>query len=192
MYLCPKKGKASIVNVIKKDLTKFNPYSVDNVGGYSCFGNFSFYTTLIFSSGMFFIPIMFDYSVNSGILIQIIISFAVIIYSISIFLLFLLPTSYAFKKAAYEKENHLIKLLDEYNSLFTSSDKSVYQELRIHNLMSNIDFIKNLSTYPFNFNVMLKLTLTSVLPAIIYVLQLLMNKNSLIYKWKEVVEQMIN
>ena len=178
-----------IFNLIKSDSVKINEYDSDTVGGFSCFGNFSLVTTILFSTGVLFIPILYDYAIHSGLIAQLLIFLAVILYSIAIFLVFIIPVALAFKKADKDKEKIIINTLNRYKELRHKPIKTKLDHVEVLNEYNHLNYLKNLATYPFNFSTLLKITLTALFPILLYFLQMVLDPGSIFYNWKEVVEK---
>lgn len=179
-----------IFNLIRSGDVRINEYDSDAVGGFSCFGNFSLTTTILFSTGVLFIPILYDYAIHSGLIAQLIIFLAVIFYGVAIMLVFIIPVALAFKKAEYDKDTMITETLLRYRKIRTIENKTDKQNLEELNAYNHLSYLKGLTTYPFNFNNLFKITLTALFPIVLYFLQMVLDPGSILYNWKEVLEKM--
>ena len=173
-----------ILSLIKSDSVRLNEYDSDSVGGFSSFGNFSLSTTILFSTGVLFIPILYDYAIHSGIIVQLLIFSAVILYGISIVLVFIIPVTLAFKKAEKDKDELINSALIKYKE-YRNSGKNA-EEL---NTFNYLNYLNGLTTYPFNFNNLFKISMTALFPIVLYFTQMLLDPGSILYNWKEVLEK---
>ncbi len=173
-----------ILSLIKSNSVKLNEYDSDSVGGFSSFGNFSLSTTILFSTGVLFIPILYDYAIHSGLIVQLLIFSAVILYGLSIFLVFIIPVTLAYRKAEKDKDELIYNTLLEYRNHRVNGKYA--EELNSYNYLN---YLNGLTTYPFNFNNLFKISLTALFPIVLYFTQMLLDPGSILYNWKEVLEK---
>jgi len=178
-----------IFSLIKSNSVQLDEYNSDSVGGFSCFGNFSLSTTILFSTGVLFIPILYDYAIQSGLFSQLLIFIAVILYGIAIFLVFVIPVALAFKKAERDKDELISITLSKYKSYRLKPDKNNENEIEELNEYNYLNYLNGVTTYPFNFNTLFKIVLTALFPIMLYFIQMLLDPGSILYNWKEVLEK---
>jgi hypothetical protein len=58
------------------------------------------------------------------------------------------------------------------------------------NSYNHLKFLNELKIYPFNFNILFKISLTALIPIIIYLFQMLLDTSSILYNWKVVVSKL--
>lgn len=169
-----------IYTLSKDDHLKIDVYNIDNVGGYSCFGNFSLATSLLFSTGVLFLPIIIDYSIHSGAVAQLIISTVIIIFCIAILLSFIMPVMFSFKKADKEKDRIIQGHLEKYRK-YRNQNNGLEGKIEELNLYNHLYFINNVSVYPFNFSNLFKIITASLVPMLVYLIQMLIDTGSILY-----------
>ena len=179
-----------IKEIVENNLIEYDIYASDSVGGYSVLGNFALNTTLLYSTGVLFIPILYDFVIDVNITSQILVFLGVMIYAISIFASFLIPVTYTFKHAESQKEKILQDQLEYYKELkmkVSKTSNDYYEERSVFNL---IQYVRQLDVYPFNFNSLTKVILTGLFPIVLYVVQLFLDPDSILYNWDAVVEKL--
>jgi hypothetical protein len=179
-----------ICSLINNNSVRFNEFDTDNAGGFSCFGHFSLSTTFLFATGSLFIPLLYDYATNSSIVTQFLIFLAVILYGCSIFLVFLIPVTHTFKKAENDKNDIVHEALLEYKKSRVKKMSNSEIEMVELNSYNHLKFLNELKIYPFNFNILFKISLTALIPIIIYLFQMLLDTSSILYNWKVVVSKL--
>lgn len=172
-----------IMHLVKKNLIKLNPFCNDGVGGFSCIGKFSLNSTILFSTGILFIPILHDYAIETGVISQLLTFIVITIYGAAILLVFFIPMRVAFRKADEDKDKLLTDALDGYYQLRHCREKELIQSISELNSFNYLNFLEKMNLYPFTFTTMTKIILTALFPVLFYIVQMLLDSGSIFYNW---------
>jgi hypothetical protein len=151
---------------VSKAMKDINPFHGDTFGGLRVFSNFAIGTTLLFSSGALFIPMIIDFASRAHNYVSVI-YFLFILFIFSILLSYFIPIYMIFNKAKQMKEKALEKLGREYKLLLEKDEQNLYAQVRILNLRNLYLDYKNLKLYPVEIDKILKLISTILIALII-------------------------
>jgi hypothetical protein len=162
---------------------RIDPLHSDNLGGLSCVGYYAIRTTLLFSSGSFFLPLFFAIlSRASQRLLPLAIP-AVAIFSGFILLSFLYPTRITNTKAAISRDRILEELREKHARLvreISSNAQNMATKiglyLELYNLRNEYSDYKSMSLYPFEFDVLVELASSVALPVLFVLLEVYLMK----------------
>lgn len=163
------------IDELSKENLKIDPFHPDKLGGLSVFGEYAISTTLLASTGSFFLPIALELFLNSRMATPII-YFTVAIFCFVILLSFLYPTYRINNKADLirtailedlrKKYYHYKKSIDEKNH---GNDLSYYLELeKLRNEYQDYSAVK---LYPFEIEILIKLASSVILPILFLLIQ---------------------
>lgn len=162
---------------VSKETLKIDPLHPDRLGGLSCIGNYAIGTTILFSTGSLFIPVVFQLISNKGILFFI--YPGVLLFSVFILLSFLYPTIKIHHRAKLIRDGILDKLRKKYGELShklntNSQDytKTVASYLELYRLRSEYLDYKGVSLYPLEIEIFVRLISSVILPIVFLLIQL--------------------
>lgn len=157
--------------LIFKDISIYNYridlFSSDEKGGFAFIGKFATTTSLMLSSGALFIPILLEVyaynasSSNNEILILILIG----IYVVTIIMSFFYPIYFFHKKISFTKNRYLSKVgnkISRYKKMIIQDNLNIYPKYKIYK--DEYIMISKLTTWPFNINNFVTVTLSFLLP----------------------------
>lgn len=156
---------------------EIQPLHPDRLGGLSTVGFISIRTTLLYSSGSLFLPLLFELSTGS-VRQGVIYSFG-LIYILSIVVSFVYTTTVINRKAAEVQRDVLEQLRTEYSRLGTEIDTEsdgslteVNRRLQQQQVRSGYDDDNNVRLYPFEVDTLVQLAGSELLPVALLVLEL--------------------
>jgi hypothetical protein len=143
-----------IWNVYKSCDLIINPYHFDNKAGMSIFSNLSSKTTLIFSTGAIYLPILLTVATSINEILVVGIYFLTTIFSVSIFLSYSISNYLLYRKSrlivSKEAQKIAAKLNPLYNRIVNESMHADNIIAEYNNLRRAFHDLISIELYPFN------------------------------------------
>lgn len=166
-----------LIREITKYELEIDPLHPDNLGGLSTVGYVSIRTTLLFSSGSLFLPLLFYFSSAGG--ISSIIFGITGIYIISIFVSFIYPTTLVNRRAQEYRDSVLEDLRQQYAELeqtMKEPDQDEISELNkrleLQRIQRNYENYNSVSLYPLQMSILTRLAGSIILPIFFIVVEI--------------------
>lgn len=166
------------IREISKESLSIDPLHPDKLGGLSCVGYYAIGTTILASSGSFFLPAGFQLVSGTKILIPYV-YFAVFLFSAFILLSFLYPTVIVHQKAKSIRDDILDKLRKKHIELRHTLDsnnqnhmRTMLSYLELYRLRNEYLDYKTVKLYPFEVEIFIKLISSVILPVIFLLIQI--------------------
>ena len=165
------------VSEISRQSLRIDPLHPDKLGGLSCVGYYAIGTTVLFSSGSLFLPLVFQLTTETNVA-SIYIYLATSVFSFFILLSFLYPTVRIHGKAKAARDSILDRLRKRHARLNSELDisntdalEALTSHLEIIRLRSEYQDYRNVKLYPFEFETFLKLASSVILPVVFLLVQ---------------------
>lgn len=163
-----------------RDITQYeleiDPLHPDNLGGLSTVGYVSIRTTLLFSSGSLFLPLLFYFSSAGG--VTTIIFGITGIYILTIFISFIYPTVIVHHRAQEYRNSVLedlrqqyLKIENEINSYDRDEIAELNKRLELQRVQRNYDNYNSVSLYPLQLSILTRLLGSVILPIIFILIE---------------------
>lgn len=156
---------------------EIDPLHPDNLGGLSTVGYVSIRTTLLYSSGSLFLPILFFFSSEGGVS-SVIFGFAGI-YIVSIFISFIYPTTIVNRRAQEYRDSILEDLRQEYTELEQATNSPEENEiaelnkrLELQRLQRTYENYNSVNLYPLQLSILTRLAGSVILPIFFMLVEL--------------------
>lgn len=156
---------------------EIDPLHPDNLGGLSTVGYVSIRTTLLYSSGSLFLPLLFYFSSAGG--MSVVIFGITGIYVVSIFISFIYPTTIVNRRAQEYRDSILEDLRQQYaeleqamNSPHENEIAELNKRLELQRLQRKYESYNSVSLYPFQLSILTRLAGSVVLPIFFMMIEL--------------------
>lgn len=166
-----------LVREITQHKLEIDPLHPDNLGGLSTVGFVSIRTTLLFSSGSLFLPLLFYFS-SSGGDPTIIYGFAGV-YILTILASFIYPTTIVNKRAQEYRDSILDDLRQQYanveQEVIGPDDDEIVElnkKLELQRIRNEFENYNSVSLYPLQFNIITRLIGSIILPILFMVIEI--------------------
>ncbi len=163
--------------VAKHELIAFTPLHPDKAGGYSCFGRYSFRTVACLSLGVLFLPTLIEFAQLGEGIPAIVVMLVMVLYTLTLFFAFTVPLVFAYHSAV----NSLTRIIGEYSDTYeeqiTACIASPSEDVmfRIQALESILEKLGSINPYPFQISTLFKMIATSLLPILVFVIQMVLS-----------------
>lgn len=164
------------IREISQEHLSIDPFHPDKLGGLSCIGYYAIGTTLLFSTGSLFLPVIFEFvsQGQAGGIAASILLFAVSMFSGFTLLSFLYPTIKTNRAAQSARYKILEKLRQEYALLLRSikekDERTAEQSgayAKLNQVRSEYMDYRKMKLYPFEVEILIKLIISVILPFIV-------------------------
>jgi len=166
-----------LVRDISQYELKIDPLHPDNLGGLSTVGYVSIRTTLLFSSGSLFLPLLFYFSSEGG--ISTVIFGLTGIYILTIFISFIYPTMLVNRRAQEYRDSVLEELREEHSRIESSMKEPNQDEiselnkrLELQRVQRNYENYNSVSLYPLQLSILTRLLGSVILPILFMVIEI--------------------
>lgn len=156
---------------------EIDPLHPDNLGGLSNVGYISIRTTLLFSSGSLFLPLLFFFSSEGGVS-TIIFGFTGI-YILTILISFIYPTTLVNRRAQEYRDSILEDLRQQYLDIEAKTQdpendriSELNKRLELQKVQNKYDNYNSVRLYPLQLNILTRLVGSIVLPILFMLLEL--------------------
>lgn len=156
---------------------EIDPLHPDNLGGLSTVGYVSIRTTLLFSSGSLFLPLLFYFSSSGG--ASTVIFGITAIYILTIFVSFVYPTWIVNRRAQEYRDSVLEELRQQYREIerdIRGYDHDEISELNkrldLQRVQQNYENYNSVSLYPLQLSIITRLAGSVLLPILFIVLEI--------------------
>lgn len=166
-----------LIREVAQHELEIDPLHPDNLGGLSTVGYVSIRTTLLFSSGSLFLPLLFFFSSEGG--ISIVIFGITSLYILTILTSFIYPTTIVNRRAQEYRDSVLEDLRQEYSEIEKSMEEPNQNEiselnkrLELQRVQRNYENYNSVSLYPLQLSILTRLLGSVVLPIFFMVVEL--------------------
>lgn len=166
-----------LIRDVAKNELEIDPLHPDNLGGLSTVGYVSIRTTLLFSSGSLFLPLLFFFSSEGG--VSTIIFGITSLYILTIFTSFVYPTMIVNRRAQEYRDSVLEDLRQEYGEIEKSMKEPDQNEiaelnkrLELQRVQRNYENYNSVSLYPLQLSILTRLLGSVILPVFFMVVEL--------------------
>lgn len=158
--------------VTRNDLFEFYPLHIDNAGGFSLFGKYSFRTVANLGVGVLFIPTLiefFKFSNRSG---GVLVFLLVVLYTLILALAFIVPVVHAYQSADRLLKASVRMYTDAYQHMVDDIVQPTNREPQpevVQVLDSYLAKLREIRPFPFQVSTLWRMLGTSLLPILMYV-----------------------
>jgi len=156
---------------------EIDPLHPDNLGGLSTVGYVSIRTTLLFSSGSLFLPLLFFFSSEGGVS-TIIFGFTGI-YILTIIVSFMYPTALVNRRAQEYRDSILEDLRQQYIEIEEKTQgpeknqiSELNKRLELQKVQNKYDNYNSVKLYPLQLSILTRLAGSVILPVLFMLLEL--------------------
>jgi hypothetical protein len=165
-----------VKEVAEQDL-RIDPWHPDKLGGLSSVGYYAIGTTILFSSGSLFLPILFRVISWNAVTILLVL-IALVLFSLFIFLSFLVPTLMINRKAVALRNEQLTTLRKQYEMLSQELEQEDVDDismirtyLTLNRISNQYKLLESTMLYPFKVSIVARLVFSVLLPFVFIVLR---------------------
>lgn len=162
-------------HICKNNTLHLNPYDSDGLGGLSIFGYLTIRTTLLFSSGAMFVPILLSIAQYLGSWYSLGVYLLVFLFTIFILMSFVVPNYHVYTWAKHERDSKLNNLGTELYRLsdVLLEDNPDQKELsKFNNLRQYHNDFSKIHLFPFNIRIITGLSSSVLFPILMLLLQI--------------------
>ncbi len=168
-----------VYTVSKHNLLDFKPMHPDKAGGYSCVGRYSFRTVASLSLGVLFLPTLIEFAQLGEGMPAIVIMLVVVLYTLVLAFAFAAPLVFAYHGA----ERALTSIMGVYSEKYEQqiidciAQPSEEKAISIQALDSYLERLGSINPYPFQIGTLFKMVATSILPILVFILQMVLSSD---------------
>ena len=160
-----------VINISKLRL-KLDAFHPDGVGGVGCVGELIIRTTMLFSTGALFLPIIYQVGKYGSVAFPYIVFLAVCFSSFSL-VSFLVPSFIIYRAANRQKESILNDLRHRYRKARFAIEggkartRRMYTALEVMCIMDEYRAYARLRVFPINLNILVQVVYSVIIPFVL-------------------------